>query len=50
MEMEIPLRLITKQENIIAQYIEELELYKEAVKKAEKSWSDIRENIYEELT
>lgn len=50
MEMEIPLLPIKKQEKIVAQYNEEFKVYQEAVQKAEKRWSDIRENIYEELT
>ncbi len=49
MEMEIPLVPKVKQENMIKQYNDEFKIYKETVKKAEEKWSNIKENIYNEL-
>ena len=49
MEMEIPILPIGKQREIITQYHEELQAYKEAIKKAENRWSSIKESIYHEL-
>ncbi len=49
MEMEIPLLPIGKQQEIIVQYNEELKAYKEAIEKAEKRWSNIKNSIYNEL-
>ena len=49
MEMEIPLLSINKQLELINQYNEEFEIYKEAVKKAENRWMDIKDNLYDEL-
>jgi hypothetical protein len=49
MEMEIPLLPAAKQEEIIRQYRKELEVYKEAIKKAEDRWSNIKDSIYNQL-
>ncbi|MEA4836493.1 MAG: restriction endonuclease subunit S [Anaeromusa sp.] len=49
MEMEIPLLPIGKQQDMIDQYNEELIIYKEAIKKAEARWSNIKDKIYNEL-
>lgn len=49
MEMEIPLVPKAKQEAMIKQYNDEFKIYKETVKKAEEKWSNIKENIYNEL-
>lgn len=49
MEMEIPLLSMSKQQEMIDQYNEELNVYKETVKKAETRWLNIKENIYNEL-
>ncbi|MDD2498388.1 MAG: restriction endonuclease subunit S [Desulfitobacteriaceae bacterium] len=50
MEMEIPLLPLSKQQEIIERYREELKVYKEAIRRAEGRWSNIKENIYNELT
>jgi len=49
MEMEIPLLPLSKQQEMIDKYHEELEVYKEAIRIAEGRWSNIKENIYNEL-
>jgi hypothetical protein len=49
MEMEIPLFPLAKQEEIIHHYQKELEVYKEAIKLAQNRWSNIKEDIYNEL-
>lgn len=49
MEMEIPLLTINKQQEMINQYNEELKVYKETIKKAETRWSNVKDNIYNEL-
>lgn len=52
MEMEIPLLSIAKQEEIIHQYHQyrkELEVYKETIKHAQGRWSNIKNDIYNEL-
>lgn len=49
MEMEIPLLPIAKQEEIIHQYRKELEMYKETIKHAQGRWSNIKNDIYNEL-
>lgn len=49
MEMEIPLLEINMQQEMINQYNEELKVYKETIKKAEARWSNIKDNIYNEL-
>ncbi len=49
MEMEIPLLPINKQKEMVDQYNEELEMYKETVKKAEVRWSNIKDGIYDAL-
>lgn len=49
MEMEIPLVSIIKQRDMIEQYNNEFKIYKETVKKAEEKWSNIKDNIYNEL-
>lgn len=49
MEMEIPLIPISKQEEIIKQYNEELKIYQESIKNAESRWSNIKNNVYQQL-
>lgn len=49
MEMEIPLLPLEKQEQMVAQYNQERQLYKKMIQKAEVRWSDIKDNIYAEL-
>ncbi|MGI6308334.1 MAG: restriction endonuclease subunit S [Dethiobacteria bacterium] len=49
MEMEIPLLPLSKQQEMIDQYHEELKVYKEAIKKAENRWSNIKDSIYNDL-
>lgn len=49
MEMEIPLLSMSKQQEMIDQYNEELEVYKETIKKADTRWLNIKDNIYNEL-
>lgn len=50
MEMEIPLLSINKQDDMIANYNEELQIYKKAIEKAETRWSNTKDTIYNELT
>lgn len=49
MEMEIPLLPLSKQQEIIDRYDEELKVYKETIRRAEGRWSDIKDSIYDEL-
>ena len=49
MEMEIPLLPLEKQEQMVAQYNQERQVYKKMIQKAEVRWSDIKDNIYAEL-
>lgn len=49
MEMEIPLLTTNKQQEMINQYNEEIKVYKETIKKADARWSNIKDNIYNEL-
>jgi len=49
MEMEIPILPLSKQQEMIDKYHEELKVYKEAIRIAEGRWSNIKENIYNEL-
>lgn len=49
-EMEIPLLPINKQHEMINQYNDELRVYKETIKQAEARWSNVKDNIYNELT
>lgn len=49
MEMEIPLLPFDKQQEIINHYQQEFDVYKETVKKAESRWSNIKDDIYNEL-
>lgn len=50
MEMEIPLLSMDEQIKIIEKYNEELSLYKDAARKAENRWNNIKNNIYKKLT
>ena len=50
MEMEIPLLSMDEQIKIIEKYNEELSLYKDAARKAENRWNNIKNNIYNQLT
>lgn len=49
MEMEIPLVPLSKQQEMIEQYYDELKTYKETVRKAVERWTKIKGNIYNEL-
>lgn len=49
MEMEIPLLSIDEQKQMIKNYNEELNIYKNVVSKAEARWNDIKNNIYNQL-
>ena len=50
MEMEIPLLSMDEQRKIIDKYNEELSIYKDATRKAENRWNNIKNNIYNKLT
>lgn len=49
MEMEIPLLPKNKQQEMVNQYNQELQVYKEATQKAAARWANIKDNIYNEL-
>jgi restriction endonuclease S subunit len=49
MEMEISLLPLSKQQEMIDRYYEELKVYKENIRMVESRWSNIKENIYNEL-
>lgn len=49
MEMEIPLLPIVKQQEMIDRYHEEQKVYKETIRMAEGRWSNVKENIYNEI-
>lgn len=49
MEMEIPLLSMDEQKKMIENYNEELRIYKDAARKAENRWNDIKNSIYEKL-
>ena len=48
-EMEIPLLPVGKQDQIIEEYLSELEQCRELIKKAETRWGNIKNSIYEEI-
>ncbi|MCG8538837.1 MAG: restriction endonuclease subunit S [Clostridia bacterium] len=48
-EMEIPIALLDKQEQIVKQYIKERELYVETIRNAERRWISHKTEIYEKL-
>ena len=50
MEMEIPLLSMDEQKKMIENYNEELSIYKDATRKAENRWNNIKNNIYNKLT
>ncbi|WP_366924718.1 restriction endonuclease subunit S [Metallumcola ferriviriculae] len=49
MEMEIPLLPISKQQEMMDRYHEELSIYKDTIKTAEKRWMQIKDSIYKDL-
>ncbi len=49
MEMEIPLLPLSKQEEMIVKYHEELNIYKNTVRQAENRWVQIKAGIYNDL-
>jgi len=49
MEMEIPLLPISKQQEMIDKYNEELSIYKDTIKKAENRWLQVKDSIYNHL-
>lgn len=49
MEMEIPVLPVSKQQEMIDKYNEELTVYKNTVKQAESRWAQVKDNIYNQL-
>ncbi len=49
MEMEIPLLPPSKQQQIVAKYQAEQDIYRQAVRQAADRWSQIKDSIYNEL-
>lgn len=49
MEMEIPLLPLSKQQEMIDKYRQELKIYNDTVKEAEKRWSQVKDRLYNDL-
>lgn len=49
MEMEIPVLPVSKQQEMIDRYNEELVVYKNTIKQAESRWAQVKDSIYNQL-
>lgn len=48
-EMDIPLVGVGEQQQLVEEYISELELYKEKIKQAETKWTETKDKIYNSI-